>query len=367
MKAQPSRRITLVTNEIRGFTPVGGLGTATTFLALALARLGHRVEILYFGRHSVASMDRYWTDFYERAGVRVRCAPQGEERAEPFHFRRMRSVEVALRADPPDAVIVQDLGAPAYAALRLRHLGLAFEDTLFVVLCHGTRRWVTDMSRQVGAKSVRDLLSVSMLEQASLELADVVVSPSAYLIEWMREQGWRLPDRTLAIPYLTRSAATGEPPPKVAAPADTAAVSDGSRSSGGSRRRRVSRSSSPRSTRLTRGGSKGWSWNSSASRLRRGLPIASAHSWRSLRDSRWAASPSTDLDQREALARLRQPETLTVIPSLGDNSPNTVYECLELGIPFMREAEPAASRSWSRPRIEPVSSSSPRPRAWRTR
>ena len=73
----------------------------------------------------------------------------------------------------------------------------------------------------------------------------------------------------------------------------TAAVSDGSRSSGGSRRRRVSRSSSPRSTRSTRGGSKGWSWSSSASRLRRGLPIASAHSWRSLRDSRWAASRSS--------------------------------------------------------------------------
>ena len=336
MKAQPSRRITLVTNEIRGFTPVGGLGTATTFLALALARLGHRVEILYFGRHSVASMDRYWTDFYERAGVRVRCAPQGEKRVEPFHFRRMRSVEVALRTDPPDAVIVQDLGAPAYAALRLRHLGLAFEDTLFVVLCHGTRRWVTDMSRQVGAKSVRDLLSVSVLEQASLELADVVVSPSAYLIEWMREQGWRLPDRTLAIPYLTRSAATGEPPPKVAAPADD-----------GGRVRRLAffgRLEEKKGVEVFV-----TALNALDPRRLEGLelefvgkptPTWTADRVRALlaepaRQSLGRISFESDLDQREAFARLRQPETLTVIPSLGDNSPNTVYECLELGIPFI--------------------------------
>src|SRR5262245_26420820 len=41
------------------------------------------------------------------------------------------------------------------------------------------------------------------------------------------------------------------------------------------------------------------------------------------------------LDQREALARLSRPGTLAVMPSTGDNSPNTVYECLERGIPFI--------------------------------
>src|SRR5262249_29976026 len=47
---------------------------------------------------------------------------------------------------------------------------------------------------------------------------------------------------------------------------------------------------------------------------------------------------ATDLDQPAALARLRQAGTLTVVPSLGDNSPNTVYECLEHGIPFIASA-----------------------------
>jgi hypothetical protein len=42
-----------------------------------------------------------------------------------------------------------------------------------------------------------------------------------------------------------------------------------------------------------------------------------------------------DLEQPQALARLKRPGTLAVIPSLHDNSPNTIYECLEERIPFI--------------------------------
>ena len=48
-----------------------------------------------------------------------------------------------------------------------------------------------------------------------LELADVVVSPSRYVIDWMQAQGWRVPADTRVIPYLTRFVATGEAQPRV--------------------------------------------------------------------------------------------------------------------------------------------------------
>jgi hypothetical protein len=43
----------------------------------------------------------------------------------------------------------------------------------------------------------------------------------------------------------------------------------------------------------------------------------------------------TELDQPQALERLMRPGTLVVMPSLQENSPNAVYECLEYGIPFI--------------------------------
>src|SRR5919108_3872901 len=117
LNAPSPRRVALVANEVRGFLPVGGLGTATTFLAVALARIGHVVEILYYGVQPLASVDAYWRAFYEQAGVGIRATAASEEPVEPWHFGRMRAVDRALRADPPDVVVAQDLGAPAYAAL----------------------------------------------------------------------------------------------------------------------------------------------------------------------------------------------------------------------------------------------------------
>src|SRR6266511_4316329 len=46
----------------------------------------------------------------------------------------------------------------------------------------------------------------------------------------------------------------------------------------------------------------------------------------------------TELNQQEALERLSRPGTLAVVPSLAENSPNVVYECLEARIPFLASA-----------------------------
>jgi hypothetical protein len=43
----------------------------------------------------------------------------------------------------------------------------------------------------------------------------------------------------------------------------------------------------------------------------------------------------TALEREAALAELRRPGTLAVMPSLLDNAPNTVSECIEQGIPFV--------------------------------
>src|SRR5437763_673886 len=59
------RRVTVLGTELRGFWPGGGMGTATTFHALALARMGHSVEIL-LAHPSGEVIDSDWEAEYER-------------------------------------------------------------------------------------------------------------------------------------------------------------------------------------------------------------------------------------------------------------------------------------------------------------
>jgi glycosyltransferase involved in cell wall biosynthesis len=303
-----------------------------TFLALGLARAGHSVDLVHYGIHSKPAVDPEWASLYEQAGLRVRFLPRGAEPVEPAVFARTKDVEAALRADPPDVVVAQDSGAPAYAALRLRSLGLAFESTRFLVFCHGTRSWIKHANRNVRAFPA--LLATGLLEQASLELADAVVSPSAYLVGWMRAQGWELPERTLVIPYVTRSAALGEPP---AAPELEPAARHVRRLAffGRLEERKGLRPFAAAVNALEPellgrielefvGGELPWT-------VERVESLLSAGARAALR----GVTFETELDQHEALERLKRPGTLAVMPSLEDNSPNTVYECLEHGIPFL--------------------------------
>jgi glycosyltransferase involved in cell wall biosynthesis len=327
-----SKRVTLVADQALGYYRTGGLGTATTYLAVALGRMGHDVEILYFGEAPDEPIAGEWTGLYEEAGVRVRPVPPYDAPVDPSYFARMRAVELALRESEPDVAILQDLGAPGYVALRLRNLGLAFENTLFVVYTHGSRQWIANMSRKV--RVLPGALAVSRLEQASVELADVVVSPSAYMLDWMREQGWRLPEDARVIPLVTRSAATGEQP----------AAAEEHRNGGVDRLAFFGRFEERKGVRPFVAGV-----NALPPKLLErielefvGKPtseLTTAAIDALLSDTARATlrgvTYETSLDQTEALVRLSRPGTLAVMPSLEDNSPSVVYECLERRIPFL--------------------------------
>jgi glycosyltransferase involved in cell wall biosynthesis len=315
----PARRVTVIAHELRGFHPAGGMGTATTSLALALARMGHSVEIL-LGKHAPGSIDPHWRDVYEGAGVQITPVPASEP-VEPWEFEHAHKVALGLRRDPPDVVVAHDFGAPAYAALRLKQAGLAFEDTLFVVFCHGTRRYVVDLSPNLSVGDLHAVLGVSLLEQAAVELADVIISPSAYLVEWMRGRDWKLPPDTRVIPYLTDEAPPaawerGEPLRRLAF---------------------FGRLDEKKGLKLFAA-----ALNALEPELLEGIDIElvgkTTRTWTRERVEALfspGVTLATDLDQREALARLSRPGTLVVMPSLQENSPNTVYECLERRVPFI--------------------------------
>jgi glycosyltransferase involved in cell wall biosynthesis len=344
-------RVTLVTDELLGYTRTGGIGTATTFLALALGRLGHQVELLYSSEPVDSPLDERWSGVYDEAGVGIRMLQRSDIRVEPPYFGRMRDVELALASDPPDVVITQDLAAPAYTAIRMRALGLAFDKTLFVVYCHGTRQWITDAARKV--RVLPGALGITLLEQASIELADVVVSPSQYLIGWMQQQRWRLPTDTRVIPHITRSLATGEP--ELRAEPETARVQ---------RLAFFGRLEERKGIRPFIEG-----LNALPPELLDGLKVdfigRSTPAWTpegvtALLTERVNVSFDTNLDQPDALARLARLGTLAVMPSFEETFGNTVRECLDYGIPFIASTAAAIQELIApedRPRVlfEPTS------------
>jgi glycosyltransferase involved in cell wall biosynthesis len=322
------RRIFLVTNEILGVVKTGGSGTANTFLSFALTQLGYQVELLITAPSGPVQLDPAWAKRYDERGIAVRLLPTPAKGFEPRAFALPATVLPVLESEAPDIVVADAWSAPAYTALRLRDLGLVFDQTTFVVVCNGPTAWAYETDRKLPRSF--PAFELEAIERMSIELADAVVSPSRFLLQWMQDRGWQLPQSFVA-PYFTQSTADGVS----VTPAATAKLK---------RLAFFGRFEERKGLRPFLDAING---------LEPGLLTGVELAFVGRETSQWPVEqivrtisnrvkPSvrglrieTGLDQPEAIAFLKEPGTLAVMPSLLDNSPNVVYECLEHGIPFL--------------------------------
>jgi O-antigen biosynthesis protein len=320
------RRITVVASEVLGRVGTGGAGTADSLLAVALARHGHEVRLLVATGRRILPLNEEWTERYAAAGVKVQ-ALETLPSVRPDYLRPPFEVLQALRADPPDVVIVDEWRGLGSLPLRARQTGVALEGTAFVVHCHSPARVLAAFAQKVPDTLAR--FGEEVGERASLDLADAVVSPTRWLLDWMRAHGWPVPSSAAVIPYLRERVVLDAAPP---APPERARVRRlaffGQLREGKGVRIYVEAlnaldPSLLDGVELVFLGRETPRWT--AETIARALPGY----------ARSALRVEGSLDRTGALDELRRPGTLAVIPSLLDNAPNTVSECIENGIPFV--------------------------------
>jgi glycosyltransferase involved in cell wall biosynthesis len=327
-----SRRVTVVASEMLGRPGTGGAGTADSLLAVALGRHGHDVDLLVASGRRIDRLSPEWTGIYSSAGVAVRVLP-GLQGVRPSYLAPTLEIFRALRDRPPAVVIVNDWRGLGYAALRARQVGLALTETAFVVHCHGPGRVLAEFAAKVPDTLGR--FGEEITERASIELADAVVSPSRWLLDWMRAHRWPVPGDAHVIQYPRQSVALHETPCEAPAGTSVTRVAFFGQLREGKGIRIFLGALDALEPDLLNGvellflGAASARW--SEDRIRGSVSDA-------IKRRVAGIYLETNLDRDAALAELRRPGTLAVMPSLLDNSPNTVSECIEQGIPFVATA-----------------------------
>jgi GT2 family glycosyltransferase/glycosyltransferase involved in cell wall biosynthesis len=220
-----------------------------------------------------------------------------------------------------------------FYSLLAKRQGLAFSETTFVVSAHGPTFWVKEGSQDY----IRNLgeLEIDYMERISIAAADIVTSPSQYLLRWMQENGWELPTRTYVAPYVLPQGLLSE----ASAP-------------------RLHKSEVREIVFFGR------------LEIRKGLKLfcdaidelcadranhqfevtflgketqlygRSSIGYISDRSKQWTVPwrIHSSKYQGAAIEYLRRPGRLAVISSLADNYPNTVLECVGAGIPVLASA-----------------------------
>lgn len=199
----PARRlkICIVTFELVGLWKNGGIGTVSTGLAELLAAAGHAVTVAYTRAELLTdaefteASERYRRQGIEVVALRRRDTPPvigplagftGWERFAAYHFLRGRDFDVVHGSE--------HLGELFYA-IAAKRLGTDFAHTAFWVGCHGPSQWVIEANDDV----VRDpfWLFTDASERFCLRHADVVWAPSRYMLGWLRESDFALPNNSV--------------------------------------------------------------------------------------------------------------------------------------------------------------------------
>lgn len=319
-------RIGLVSFELMRATKCGGIGTAMSALAELLSRAGNQVEVIFCPFRGSREIDPELVSSWADAGVDVSYFPRSWE-GSPYPDHEEYSYRLAKFIDGRgqfDVLHFHDSAGYAALPLLMRESGLAFAGTRMAVTAHGPSRW-----HRV-ANSLpwnRDEALQHHFEDISFRLADTLISPSEYMSKWL---------------------------------------SDNHRTSKGSI---VLPNALPVASRLfARSPAGGRAWFKrlvffGRVEIRKGIEVfieaiqeainlgladvevlilgtlgeGITRSWFHQRTRNWPLPVVIEDDKGHAAALdlLRDGASLVIIPSQTDNSPYTVYECLEGGIPLL--------------------------------
>jgi O-antigen biosynthesis protein len=326
-------RICIASFDFVGPVKNGGVGTAFTSLGEAMAAAGHEVTLLYVsGEWCENATLSHWIAYYAKKNIRFVPMPVTCPHKMVWSWAVIQSYQAYLwlRDQDFDIIHFSEWTGPGYFALRAKKQGLAFSATVLCVHTHGPTLW-HKLSNSEWVSTTDDL-ERDYMERASVNLADVVVSPSQYLLRWMEEQGWSLPAATYVEQYV-RPATARRPLPT---------IGDG-----------IYR---PREFvffgRLEH--RKGLALFCDAldrlvhdvalkeftiAFLGKSVEVNGRDAVAYLADRSkkwpWRYQVISDRDQAGAMDYLQSGTRLVVLPSLVDNLPNTVLECLGAALPFI--------------------------------
>ncbi len=198
----------LATPEISGPIFTGGVGTFYASLADSLVRSGHGVTIAYaLGRHSDRGSIDDWIGHYAAHGITFVPVPEATPPVDaPSPRQRAYAVYCWLRERDGDFDVVHfpEWQGVGFYALNAKRQKLAFAETTFVVVSHGPHMYAAP--NHLRPVDNPEYLEFDFLERGSVECADYLVSPSAFMHTWMRAENWRLPERTFVHPMCSRRA-----------------------------------------------------------------------------------------------------------------------------------------------------------------
>jgi O-antigen biosynthesis protein len=214
----PDTGVCIVTPDVVGPVKNGGIGTACYHFARILAQDGHPVTVLFTCDLSPCR-GAHWRNTYARMGigfVPLEDTPRITHEvigSNWFMDRSWRVYEYLARKNH-SVVHFQDWHANGFWSIKAKRLGLAFDQTTLTVMTHSPTKWQDDGMQLFGPEPI-ETAKLVWAETYAIEHCDVLLSPTSYMIEWLSQQGVRMPEAVFVTPNAYTESTRGTSSPNV--------------------------------------------------------------------------------------------------------------------------------------------------------
>jgi len=195
-RIQKYGRICIVSDSFLGAVVSSGAGTALTTLAEVLAANGFDVTLLYTKGATVETATvEFWTQYYQSHGLKFVPLPHTPVTYDvPPDIAITHRVYVWLSQQQDfDVIHFNDNRGRAYFTLTAQRQGIACQHSQIIIHSHAPHLWYKMNSLQM-LDTLHDLI-LDHLERRSAELASKIVAPSKYILDWMAENGWKIENK----------------------------------------------------------------------------------------------------------------------------------------------------------------------------
>lgn len=338
---KPALHICIVTSEVVGPFKNGGIGTSMTGLAQTLADQGFRVTLLFTAGKGFSSHSKsQWSQQYQSIGIELRWIDHSLSSgiAGPLPdcgFAVPTLVYQALEGIDADIIQFNDCMGEGLYWLVMHRLGGGAANQRNVVALHSPTEWIWAINRNVPESLLH--AAFSHAERLSVASCDQLWSPSRYLLDWVCDRGFAVPEHAhvqqYALPQLPLFAGewAEEVEDKGIAPRAREIVFFGRIEERKGIKLFCEALTLIEPTLVELGVSVTFLGKESTVN---GQP---AFNYLDQQTCHWLFTTRrlSDLGQQEAIDHIRTHPALAVMASPADNSPCTVYEALAHGLPFI--------------------------------
>lgn len=321
--------ICIATPDVIGPVRNGGIGSACFEIAKVWSKAGHHVTVLFVNASGFSeSENEDWRDMYDDLGISFAVCPSDPRTGIPAPLQLPWNAWQWLKKRDFDTIYFPEWRGVGLYTIQAKQAGLAFRNTQMIVGAHSPSLWHAAGGMQFPAGF--DALFADAAERQSIAFADMVISPSQYMIDYMGEEGWELPKDVRVIPNpLTPPASNIVVAARNSYKAVHEVVFFGRLETRKGllvfvRALALLPDSIARSLKITFLGKPG---------AFEGGALNFIHASRMERFAAWQVLD--DYDSHRALAYLSVSGRMAVIASLTENAPMTVRDCIAMKIPFL--------------------------------